>query len=99
MINMLPDYRFSFCNETERDGILEIVQYLYYYGNYERKISEKVFLQSQREERFSIYYDPILQLHGIQEEDFYESYMLRDYNANVVSDCIWDCYWKYNKRW
>lgn len=99
MINMLPDYSFSFCNETERDGILEIVQYLYYYGNYERKLSEKVFLQSQRKERFSIYYDPILQLHGIQAEDFYESYMLRDYNANVVSDCIWDCYWKYNKRW
>lgn len=91
-IRDLGDYRFGFCGEQERDALLFIVDYLYYHGEYEIEMSIPVFLDSQQAEYDGIYYDSFLQLQGIQNESIEESYMLSDYNANVVSDWIWQFY-------
>lgn len=91
-INNLEDFRFEFCGEVERNALLTIINYLYYNGKNEMEMSRKVFQDSAESEHISVYYDPILQLHGIQEEDFFDSYMLSDYNSNIVSEWIWKCY-------
>lgn len=91
-INILEDFRFEFCGEVERYALIEIVNYLYFNGKYEMEMSHSIFQDSQRAEYLPIYYDPILQLHEIQNESFEESYMLGDYNGNVVSDWIWHFY-------
>lgn len=88
----IEDFRFEFCGETERNALLTIVDYLYHYGKYEVEMSRKVFQDSAEAERISMYYDSILQLHGIQRDDFWDSYMLSDYNGNIVSDWIWEYY-------
>ena len=49
-------------------------------------------MDSQNECRISTYYDPVLQLHDIQRENFWDSYMLSDYNNNIISDWIWEFY-------
>lgn len=91
-IATLEKFRFDYCDETERVALLAIVEYLYYQGSVERAISHHVFVDSQNDNRISTYYDPILQLHGIQEDGFWDSYMLSDYNSNIVSDWIWEFY-------
>lgn len=91
-ISSLEEFRFYYCDETERAALLAIVEYLYYRGDIERIISHRVFVDSQNENRISTYYDPILQLHDIQEDEFWDSYMLSDYNSNIVSDWIWEIY-------
>lgn len=91
-IATLEKYRFNYCDQTEQAALLAIVQYLYNHGNIERSISHRVFVDSQNDIRISTYYDPILQLHGIQEDDFWDSYMLSDYNSNIISDWIWEIY-------
>ena len=91
-ISNLEDFRFEFCGEVERKALLTIINYLYYNGKDEIEMSRKVFQDSAEAEHISMYYDPILQLHGIQEEDFFDSYMLSDYNTNIVSDWIWHYY-------
>ncbi|WP_141503267.1 hypothetical protein [Paenibacillus luteus] len=92
MIYNLEDFRFEFCGERERYALLEIVSYLYINGIYEKEMSDRLLQDSQSSEQMSIYYDSILQLHGIQNESFEDSYMLRDYNDNVISDWIWHFY-------
>ncbi|MBE6063573.1 MAG: hypothetical protein E7207_08520 [Clostridium butyricum] len=91
-ISNLEEFRFQFCGESERDGLLKIVDYLYRYGDYERKISSIVVKDSWKSKKVPVYYDPISQLHDIQKDSFLDSYRLSDYNENIVSDCIWDCY-------
>lgn len=91
-ISTLEDFRFEFCGEVERDGLLQIIKYLYHNGKNEIEMSRQVFQDSAAAEHISMYYDPILQLHGIQEGDFFDSYMLSDYNSNIVSDWIWHYY-------
>ena len=93
-IATLEKFRFNDCNQTERTALLAIVEYLYNHGNIERAISHRVFEDSQNDIRISTYYDPILQLHGIQEDDFGDSYMLSDYNSNIISVWIWEIYYK-----
>lgn len=91
-IATLEEFRFDYCDETERAALLTIVEYLYHQGNVERAISHRVFVDSQNDNRISTYYDPILQLHGIQEDEFWDSYMLSDYNTNIISEWIWEFY-------
>lgn len=91
-INILEDFLFEFCGEVERHALIEIVNYLYFNGKYEIEMSHRIFQDSQRAEHMPMYYDSILQLHGIQNESFEDSYMLGDYNGNVVSDWIWHFY-------
>lgn len=91
-ISNLEDFRFGFCGEIERNALLTIINYLYYDGRNEIEMSRKVFHDSAEDEHISMYYDPILQLHGIQEDDFFDSYMLSDYNSNIVSDWVWHYY-------
>ena len=88
----LEEFRFQDCGESERYGLLQIVDYLYKYGIYERKISQRLVKDSLNSKIIPVYYDPISQLHDIQKNSFLDSYMLRDYNENIVSDWIWDCY-------
>ncbi|KOP67837.1 hypothetical protein AMS62_23220 [Bacillus sp. FJAT-18019] len=88
----LEDFRFEFCGEGERYALLEIVNYLYMNGIYEKKMSDRLLQDSQSSEHMPIYYDSILQLHGIQNESFEDSYMLGDYNDNVISAWIWNFY-------
>lgn len=91
-IATLEEFRFYYCDKTERNALLAIVEYLFYKGNIERAISHRVFEDSQNDNRFSTYYDPILQLHGIQEDEFWDSYMLSEYNSNIISEWIWEFY-------
>lgn len=97
----LDEYRFEYCGETERDGILIVLGYLYYCQDYERDISNRVFQDSEKEDHVSIYFDSILQLHDIQNNNFEDSGILSDYNSNIISDWIWELYaefevFKYN---
>lgn len=94
-IQNLEDYRFECCGEIERKALLTIIEYLYYYGKDERIMIEQILQDSQNNEHLSTYYDPILQLLGIQEESFEDSFMLGDYNSNIVSEWIWYCYSQY----
>lgn len=91
-IDLFP---FDYYNESEKDALLAIVEYLYYQGNTERALSHSVFLDSKNEPYISTYYNPILQLHSIQEGNFWNSYMLKDYNSNIISEWIWEFYAKY----
>ena len=91
-ISSLEEFRFDYCDQTERSALLAIVDYLFIHGNTERAISHRVFADSQNDNRISTYYDPILQLHGIQEDDFRDSYLLGDYNSNIISEWIWEIY-------
>lgn len=91
----LDDYYFAYCEETERDALLTIIDYLYYYDKDEQMMIKKVLKDCKEMEHLSVFYDPILQLLGIQEDNFEYSYMLGDYNSNIVSEWIWYCYNKY----
>ena len=91
-INKLEPYRFDFCGETERCGLIQIIEYLYHNVEAERIMSREVLQDSAKSGHLSTYYDPILELHGILEDDIEDSYMLSDYNSNVVSECIWRSY-------
>lgn len=97
-IATLEEFRFNYCDQTERTALLAIVEYLYNHGIIERAISHRVFVDSQNDIRISTYYDPILQLHGIQEDDFGDSYMLSDYNSNIISEWIWEIYSRQSDR-
>lgn len=94
-INNLEDFRFEFCDETEKISILEIISYLYYYGVFDIGMCERVYNDIKKSFRVPIYYDSILQLHGIQTDNFDDSYMLSDYNDNIISSWIWDIYDRY----
>jgi hypothetical protein len=91
-IYTLENFRFQFCGESERFGLIQIIKYLYRYGGYEKQMSQRILRDSLGAETVPVYYDPISQLHDIQEDSFEESYMLSDYNMNIVSAWIWDCY-------
>lgn len=91
-INELEHYRFEFCEESERVALIEIVDYLYNYGEVEKEMSRRILEDSQRGEHTPLHYDPILQLHDIQNDSFEESYWLSDYNENIISNWIWHFY-------
>lgn len=91
-IKILEGYRFEGCGEVERHALIAIVEYLYFEGEYEIEMGCRIFQDSQREEYMPMYYNPILQLHDIQNESFEDSYRLGDYNGNVISDWIWNFY-------
>lgn len=88
----LEEFRFEYSSLTERTSLLTVIKYLFYYWKYEKDSVSKVFEDSQRENRISMYYNPILQLHDIQRDDFLDSYILSDYNSNIISDWIWEFY-------
>lgn len=84
----LEEFRFYEC-EQERGAIIFLVRYLYYNSEYEKSINKAIFKYLDSKEHLSLYYDSILQFHGILHEDFEESYTLSDYNDNVVSAIFW----------
>lgn len=87
-INQLDDFRFDGC-EQERTAIIFLVQYLYSERETEILMNNKIFQYAENKEHISIYYDSLLQYHGIMHDDFEESYYLSDYNDNVVSEIFW----------
>ena len=94
-INLLPLDCFRYYSESERYGLLLILEYLYYYGDYERQMSKIIMEDSSKKGHISGYFDPILQFHDIQENNLEDAYILNDYNNNVVSELIWKCYLDY----
>lgn len=91
-IDTLDDFRFDCCYTNEREGIIRLVEYLYENYQIERKMSYQIIEDSYHSDIIPVYYDPITQFHDIQVQDFDETYYLGDYNGNVVSDIILDCY-------
>lgn len=91
-ISTLDDFRFKYCGESERVALIAIVNYLYYNGEVEKEMSQKIYQDSRESEEIPFYYNPILQLHDIQIECFNDSYMLSDHNENIISDWIWEFY-------
>jgi hypothetical protein len=87
-LDSMDAFRFEYC-PSERVAFINLILYLSANWQYEYQISQKIYNYSEREEHLSIYYDPILQFHGIMEDDFEESYHLSSYNKNVISDLIW----------
>lgn len=88
----LENFRFQSCGESERHGLIEIIDYLYRCGEYEKEMSQRILQDSLAAETVPVYYDSISQLHNIQQDSFEESYMLSDYNNNIVSYWIWYYY-------
>lgn len=60
-----------------------------------RKEVNNAFQDSRKADHESLFYDPILQLQDIQNDSFEDSYMLSDYNGNIISDWIWKFYSEY----
>ena len=52
-------------------------------------MNKRIFEYSDKKEHLSLYYDSMLQFHGIQDLSFEDAYNLSDYNNNVVSDIFW----------
>ncbi|MDE6627235.1 MAG: hypothetical protein K2K56_12805 [Lachnospiraceae bacterium] len=74
----------------ERTAFIQLLSYLSVNWQYEREISEQIYNYSKNDEHFSMYYDPILQFHGIIEDRFEDAYYLSTYNMNVISDLFWE---------
>lgn len=91
-ISNLEENRFLYCGEAERYGILNIVEYLYFYGAYEINEIQRIINDCKESDNIPPYYDSILQLLGIQDDTFEDSYMLSEYNSNIISDWIWELY-------
>lgn len=88
-LESLDAFRFEYCPQ-EREAFIILIQYLSINWQYEYQISQEIYTYSENEEHLSVYYDPILQFHGImQDDDFEESYYLSTYNDNVISDLFW----------
>lgn len=87
-ILQLEDDRFCYCKE-EREAIILLVYYLYYNTDKEELMNKRIFEYSDKKEHLSLYYDSMLQFHGIQDLSFEDAYNLSDYNNNVVSDIFW----------
>lgn len=92
-ILQLEDFRFDNC-EQEREAIVFLIRYLYDNTEQEELINKKIFEYAYKKEHLPLYYDSMLQFHGIQEDSFEDSYCLSDYNDNVVSDIFWRHCWK-----
>lgn len=95
----LEDFRFDYCKPNERVAIIQIIDYLYRNQELERNMSSVVVMDSFNSGDISGYYDPITQFHDIQNQWFEDSFALSDYNDNVISAGIWNCYssdrWRY----
>lgn len=87
-LDNMDAFRFEYCPH-ERIAFINLILYLSANWQYEYQISKKIYNYSENEEHLSIYYDPILQFHGIMKDDFDESYNLSTYNENVISDLFW----------
>ena len=88
-ILQLEDFHFDYCKE-ERKAIIILIEYLYYNTIQEECMNKKIFEYADEREHFSLYYDPMLQFQGIQNDSFEDSYYKSDYNNNVVSDIFWE---------
>lgn len=93
-IDRLEKFRFSCCEFDEREGLKQIVRYLYSNQKVEYEMSAPIIVDSHNSGDISGYYDPITYFHDIQKQSFSEIFALSDYNDNVVSDCILRCYSK-----
>lgn len=88
----IDDFRFSYCESDEKMGLILLVQYLYYNQKKEQEIYKAIINGVYNGDSISCYYDPITQFFDIQNNSFLEAAECSDYNSNVVSDCIWECY-------
>lgn len=93
-ISKLPEFHFQCCGESEREGILLIIDYLYCQGNLEIEMSKKIVEDRMQNDDFFITYtyNPLIQLFDTLSQSFEEAYSLSDYNDNIVSDWIWEIY-------
>lgn len=81
-------------DSSEKIAFIELVNYLADYYEKEYELSQFILQESQKTEHLSVAFDPILQFDDIIKNDFWDSYYLRTYNPNKVSDLFWDlCCW------
>lgn len=87
--------------EKERNALIIIVNYLSNKNNYnyEKDITSKILDECRNSNQIHPF-DSIVQFLQIQEDPFDESYMLSNYNTNIVSEYIWEIYRsKYSRRY
>ncbi len=89
----LHDGRFACCEDDERRGIIDIINYLACCWNYEYSISQGIYEYFRASENFLPAYNPVYEFDSIVNEDFDEAYRNSDYNGNIVSELCWRiCY-------
>lgn len=89
-IEFTPGETYSF----EKIAFIELVNYLANHYEKEYRLSQHILQESQKTEHLSVAFDPILQFDDIIKNDFWDSYDLRTYNSNKVSDLFWElCRW------
>lgn len=91
----LENFNYTEDGKMEEEAILVIIDYLYKRINAERKVIKPILQDIKKSDPLSLYCNPIMQLLEIQEKNFDDLILQADYNSNVVSDCIWECYSKY----
>lgn len=91
----LEYFRFEFCESDECVAMIHIINYLYQNQKLEWNMNSIVIMDSYNNGDISGCYAPITQFHDIQNQWFEESFALCDYNDNVISDGIWNCYYRY----
>lgn len=87
----LEPNRFIFC-EQERNALIIIVDYLSKNYDYEKTVTKEILDECRNSNQIHPF-DSIVQFLQIQEDSFDESYMLSDYNPNIVSEYIWNIYY------
>lgn len=80
---------FRFKNPDEKKAFIKLIIYLCNKWNIEKLISQRIYNYSKKEKFFLAHYDPILQFHGIMRDSFEDSYHLKTYNENILSDLFW----------
>lgn len=81
------DARMFDNSENERIAICEVIKYLATYMEWEKSTSEAILKESEHKVHLSMYYDAILQYHGIQCSSIEATINIIDfYNFDVISD-------------
>lgn len=82
------DNRFFIDCPTERITLIHIILYLSDNWETEYNLSKKIYCFNNN--CLPTYYDPISQFNDILQDNFLDSYSLRSYHYNAVSELIWD---------
>ena len=66
-----------------------LIQYLAYYGNYERNLSQAIRDRNSISERIPFYYDLICEYDAIINSSFTEAYEMSYSSENVITSALW----------
>lgn len=69
-VQNMRDFRFDYCYSNERTGIITLVDYLCKNYQIEKEMSYQIVKDSYNSDVIHVYYDPIMQFHDIQVQDF-----------------------------